>query len=130
MKKTAIILALVLLVSVTLVGCKKEEAAPNTPTDAVTGTWESEEIYDMVSTWTFDGSGKCTLVNTVNMGEGEEDFVMDMNGTYTLDETAGTITIAIDVWGDSKVYEYKVEGNTLYFTATHPYDSNEVLTKK
>jgi len=130
MKKIAIILALVLLVSVTLVGCKKDEVSSNsnggdaasTQKDVLSGTWESEESYGAVYTWSFDGSGNCSLLLS---SEGEA--LTDQEGTYVLDEAKGTIEVMLELWSDATEFEYTLSGTTLELTSTY---ADYSLTKK
>jgi len=96
--------------------------------DAFSGTWEGES-GGMISTWNFNGSGVCTLKNTVVM-EDDDDFVIDLSGTYVLDEEAGTVTINMELWDSEKVYEYAVDGTTLTMEATDYFSPDYTLTKK
>jgi len=98
--------------------------------DAIKGKWESENIYDMVSLWDFNGSGKCTLTNTVVYDDPKDNTSIKMNGTYTIDEEAGTLVIKIDDWSDSKSYTYTLDGNKLILDTDDVYTSGYDLTKK
>ena len=84
--------------------------------DILTGTWEGTSENSTSCTWTFDGEGACTLKNVI---EGSpEDFVINLEGTYTIDEAASTVTIKIAEWDEEKVYDYTLSDTSLSFTAT------------
>lgn len=87
--------------------------------DAVAGTWKQTDEVNGNWTWTFDGSGKCSL-------DGETTgFKSD--GTYTIDESKKTLTVNLEGWDDEKVYTYKLSDKTLDLESTY---SNYHLEKQ
>lgn len=115
MKKIlAITLVLAILFSFAACGGKK---------DVLSGKWEGSSA-DTPATWTFD-DGKCKL--SLDYGS---DFIMDNEGTYKIDEKAGTVTIEMKLWDEAKVYEYKLDGSKLTLTATDEFSPSYDLTKK
>lgn len=87
--------------------------------DAIAGTWKQTDDVNGNWTWTFDGAGKCNL-------DGETTgFKSD--GTYTIDETAKTVTVKINGWDDEKVYTYTLTDTTLDLNSTY---SNYHLVKQ
>lgn len=101
---TALLLAAILIASA-LVACGGSSK------DAFAGTWKQIDEIDGDWTFTFDGSGKCTLTN---------EFVsMIQDGTYSIDEAAGTATIKMDTWDAEIVYTYTLNGNTLDLNSTY-----------
>ena len=80
--------------------------------DAVAGTWKQTDEVNGNWTWTFDGKGKCEL-NGETSG-------FKSSGTYTLDESAKTLTVNLEGWSAQKVYNYTLTDTTL--------DLNETLS--
>ena len=79
--------------------------------DAVAGTWKQTDEVDGNWTWEFDGNGKCKL-------DGETTG-FKTNGTYTLDETAKTLTVDMEGWSEQKVYTYTLTDTTLDLDSTY-----------
>lgn len=71
----------------------------NNANQAVQGTWKSDKSeFDWV--WTFDGSNKCLLRSQKEQFEGE--------GTYSVDEAKKTVDIAMNQWGETLTFTYKL----------------------
>ena len=87
-------------------------ACDSGPKDAVAGTWKQTDEVNGNWTWTFDGKGKCEL-NGETSG-------FKSSGTYTLDESANTLTVNLEGWSAQKVYNYTLTDTTL--------DLNETLS--
>ncbi len=111
MKKAVRIIsvALLLMMVVTAFGCgKKEESAPASETsgggsvEELYGTWKG--VGEEISTVSFTNTG----IYRDDAGDG-----LYINGTYTVDVNAQTITVNESEYGMVFVYAYSVKGNTL-----------------
>lgn len=111
MKTISKVLAVVLMI--TMVACVMAACGGNSggSSDMLSGTWKQTDEVNGDWTWTFDGAGKCTLVG-ITTG-------IETNGTYTLDETAKTVTVNMELWDDEKVYDYALDGDKLDLTSTY-----------
>ena len=87
----ALLLALMLVFSLAACGSK----------DALAGTWTGDLGLDGIVTWTFNGSGKCTM---------ENEF-MKQSGSYTID--GDQVAITLENWDDAVVFTFAVEGSSL-----------------
>lgn len=111
MKKVlALILALAMMATLMAAcGDKKDDSKSDggsaASSDILTGTWKQTDEVNGDWTWTFDGAGKCTLHGDTTGFDGE--------GTYSLDESAKTVTVKIDAWDNEKVYDYTLDGDKL-----------------
>ena len=104
MKKVALVLCVVMVLSVfTACGGGK--------TDAITGTWKQTDEVNGNWVWTFKGGSKAKLVGETTGFESE--------GTYTLDEANGKVTITLDSWSETKEYSYTLNGNNLDLEETY-----------
>lgn len=79
--------------------------------DIFAGTWKQTDEVDGNWTFTFDGSGKCTLNN--------EFLNATQDGTYTIDEKAGTVTVKMELWDSEIIYNYTLSGDTLDLKSTY-----------
>lgn len=107
MKKTFRFIALVMaaaIIAAVLVACGGGAK------DALAGTWRQTDDVNGNWTWTFDGSGKCTLLNEL--------VDLNQNGTYSIDEAAGTVKVKMELWDDEKVYTYTLTDTTLDLEST------------
>ncbi len=107
MKKIAGILSIALIavmLAAVLTACGGGSADGGSK-DAIAGSWKQIDEVNGNWTWTFDGSGKCTL-------DGETTGFKS-NGTYKLDEAAKTVTVNMESWTDEKVYTYTLTDTTL-----------------
>ena len=75
------------------------------PKDVLAGDWKQTDEIDGNWIWTFDGKGKCHL-NGETTG-------FQTDGTYVLDEAAGTLTVNMDGWDAEKVYTYTLADTVL-----------------
>ena len=116
MKKT-ISLFLVLILGLSLLaGCGGGGGGGG---DALKGTWAGT-YEDGDATWTFDGSGKCTLTNY---------FVEKEPGKYTI-KSDSEVEIKLDPWDSPIIYTFKVGGDNLTLTSPDPYSPNYELNNK
>ena len=109
-KSLSLLLALVLVLALT--------ACSGSSKDAVAGTWSADLGLDGVGTWTFDGSGKCTM---------ENDFAKQ-NGTYTLQ--GDQMTVQLELWDAAKTYTFSVDGISLTMTDNAGTGVDGTFTKK
>ena len=79
---------------------KDELGLNNTSNTIIEGTWTQEDETNGDWEWTFDGTNKCSLKGITTGFEG--------SGTYSVDETAKTVTVNISGWEKEKVYTYKL----------------------
>lgn len=107
MKKSLGIIAL--LIAAVMIVCTLAACGESAQKDAFAGTWKQTDEVDGDWTWTFDGSGKCTADNTVFKQE----------GTYSINESAGTATIKLELWDNEIVYTYKLTDTTLELSSTY-----------
>lgn len=115
MKRTCKLLALLMAVAMI---ASVLAACGGSSKDAFAGTWvENDEEYGATYTWTFDGSGKCTFDNTI----------LSQEGTYKIDESAGTVTIKLELWDAEIVYTYTLTDTALDLNSTY---STYKLTKQ
>ena len=118
MKKfAALLLIVVTLVTFSACGSK----------DALAGTWSAEFEYDGTITWTFDGRGKCTLV----------DYFGELKGTYTIegDQLTYTIegdqlTVTLETWDEPSTYTFSVDDTSLTMNENSGYGISGTFTKK
>lgn len=103
------IVAIFMLILVT--GCGKS--------NPIVGTWEGATEDGLATTWEFKSNNKVDYKDTFETGTGK----------YEID--GNTIKISLDIKENEKVYEFKVEGNTLTMLATDQVSpSYNKLTKK
>lgn len=86
--------------------------------DELAGTWSAEFEYDGTITWTFDGRGKCTLV----------DYFGELKGTYTIE--GDQLTVKLESWSEPSTYTFSVDGNTLDMAENRGYGITGVFTKQ
>lgn len=79
---------------------KDEIGLNNTSNKVIEGSWTQKDETDGDWEWTFDGKNGCTLKGITTGFEGK--------GTYSVDETAKTVTVSMDEWDNQKVYTYKL----------------------
>lgn len=91
--------------------------------DAISGKWSGENDDGTACTWEFKG-GKCHWFE--DLGEG---YTMDQDGTYEIDEAAGTVVISLELWDEPIEYKYSVDDSSLVLTATNGYSPNYNLSK-
>ena len=104
MKKfVALLLIVVTLLTLSACGSK----------DALAGTWSAELGTDGTITWTFNGSGKCTMENAY----------MKQDGTYT-------ITVTLEAWSEPSTYTFSVDGSSLTMNENSGYGISGTFTKK
>lgn len=109
MKKfAALLLIVVTLVTFSACGSK----------DALAGTWSAELEYDGVITWTFDGRGKCTLV----------DYFGELKGTYTIE--GDQLTVTLETWDEPSTYTFSVDDTSLTMNENSGYGISGTFTKK
>lgn len=111
MKKFMTILSLTLIAVLVLGVFAACGGGDSTPKDVLAGDWKQTDEIDGNWTWTFDGKGKCKL-------DGETTG-FKTEGTYVLDEAAGTLTVTMDGWSDVKVYTYTLTDTTLDIVETY-----------
>ena len=109
MKKFMTILSIT-LVAVLVLGVFAA-CGDSAPKDVLAGDWKQTDDFDGNWTWTFDGKGKCHLSG--------ETTGFETDGTYVLDEAAGTLTVTMDGWSDVKVYTYTLTDTTLDIVETY-----------
>ncbi|MBQ9233255.1 MAG: hypothetical protein IJ167_04370 [Lachnospiraceae bacterium] len=107
-KKLSLLLCVVMLAAA-LCGCGKDSDGGSK--DAIAGTWKQTDEINGDWTWTFDGKGKCTLKGDTTG--------FSSNGTYTLDEAGGKVTVDLESWMDKKEYSYTLNGNNLDLEETY-----------
>ena len=109
MKKfVALLLIVVTLLTLSACGSK----------DALAGTWSAELGADGTITWTFNGSGKCTMENAY----------MKQDGTYTIE--GDQLTVTLEAWSDPSTYTFSVDGNSLTMNENSGYRISGTFTKK
>ena len=114
-KMRAITLILLLVAVFTLTACGGGGGG-----DALKGTWTGTSDGEDVA-WTFDGKGKCKM-----------DFILKQDGTYVIDEAAGTVEINLEMWDSPTVYTFSVTDSKMTLTPPedNPYAPAYDLTKK
>ena len=106
--KKFVALLLIVVTLLTLAACGSK--------DALAGTWSAELGADGTITWTFNGSGKCTMENAY----------MKQDGTYTIDQ----LTVTLEAWSDPSTYTFSVDGNSLTMNENSGYGISGTFTKK
>lgn len=86
--------------------------------DELAGTWSAEFEYDGTITWTFDGRGKCTLV----------DYFGELKGTYTIE--GDQLTVKLESWSEPSTYTFSVDGNSLTMEENTGYGISGTFTKQ
>ena len=86
--------------------------------DELAGTWSAEFEYDGTITWTFDGRGKCTLV----------DYFGELKGTYTIE--GDQLTVKLESWSEPSTYTFSVDGDSLTMEENTGYGISGTFTKK
>ena len=104
MQKKSISKVIALVIILAMASAFLAACGGSAPADAVTGTWKQTDATNGDWTWTF-GGGKCKLVGDTTGFESE--------GTYVLDEKAGTLTGDMKKWDDKREFTYKVDGDKL-----------------
>ena len=107
-KLAALILSIAILLTLASCGSK----------DALAGTWSAEFEYDGVITWTFNGSGKCTMENAY----------MKQNGTYTID--GDQLTVTLETWSEPSTYTFSVDENSLTMNENSGYGISGTFEKQ
>lgn len=80
----------------------QEELGLNNSSNMVLeGTWEEPEDYIDDWTWFFDGSNGCKLSSV--------QYKTAANGTYSVDETEGTVLIMLDQWEQPIKFTYTLK---------------------
>ncbi len=112
MKKMIRVLALILVIVIAfgLAACGSK--------DALAGTWSTELGADGVITWTFNGSGKCTMQNAY----------VKQNGTYTID--GDQLTVTLEMWSEPSTYTFSVDGDSLTMNENSGYGISGTFTKQ
>lgn len=112
MKKMIRVLALILVIVIAfgLAACGSK--------DALAGTWSAELGADGVITWTFNGSGKCTMQNAY----------VKQNGTYTID--GDQLTVTLEMWSEPSTYTFSVDGDRLTMNENSGYGISGTFTKQ
>lgn len=112
MKKMIRVLALILVIVIAfgLAACGIK--------DALAGTWSAELGADGVITWTFNGSGKCTMQNAY----------VKQNGTYTID--GDQLTVTLEMWSEPSTYTFSVDGDSLTMNENSGYGISGTFTKQ
>lgn len=77
---------------------KDELGLNNSSNKVIEGVWLQEDETNGDWQWSFDGGNKCTLKGITTGFSG--------NGTYSVDETAKTVTVCMNEWDSEKVYTY------------------------
>ena len=109
MKKfVALLLIVVTLLTLSACGSK----------DALAGTWSAELGADGTITWTFNGSGKCTMENAY----------MKQDGTYTIE--GDQLTVTLEAWSDPSTYTFSVDGNSLTMNENSGYGISGTFNEK
>ena len=86
--------------------------------DELAGTWSAEFEYDGTITWTFDGRGKCTLV----------DYFGELKGTYTIE--GDQLTVKLESWSEPYTYTFPLDGNSLTMEENTGYGISGTFTKQ
>ena len=107
MKKRLLLIPL-FLVSFLFFGCGKSS-------NELLGTWKgltdgSSREYQLETTFNFKSDDKLEYSN---------EFGIKSNGTYEINENK--VAIKLEIWDESKIYEFKVNGDKLSLTATDTY---------
>ena len=90
-----------------------------TKKDAFEGIWEGETNDGLVATWEFDGEGVCNLTT----------IILDKEPcAYVI--TEDKVEISTDAWDKSKIYEFKIEGDTMSLMATDQLSPDYKSLKK
>lgn len=71
----------------------------NSANQALRGTWNTDKGEGDWQ-WTFDGTNKCLLSSKQNKSDAE--------GTYSVDDTKKTVDIALNTWGETVTFTYKL----------------------
>ncbi len=90
--------------------------------DALKGTWvdKGSEEGDVEKTWVFNGRGVARFQ--------VPEWRTDSEGTYSVD--GDTVTIMMPAWDEEKVYEFRLEGDSLTLTATDEYSPSYDMVRK
>ncbi len=107
MKKILLLIPL-FFVSILFFGCGKSS-------NELLGSWKgltdgSSREYQIETTFNFKNDGNLEYSN---------EFGIKSSGTYEINENK--VTIKLEIWDESKVYEFKVEDDKLALTATDVY---------
>ena len=112
MKKMIRVLALILVIVIAfaLAACGSK--------DALAAQRSAELGADGVITWTFNGSGKCTMQNAY----------VKQNGTYTID--GDQLTVSLEMWSEPSTYTFSVDGDSLTMNENSGYGISGTFTKQ